>query len=30
MALVHPDIYSQRSGLRWDDPTFIRSERLHW
>ncbi len=30
MQLVHPDIYSQRSGLHWDDPTFIRSERLHW
>jgi len=30
MVLVHPDLYDDRFGLHWDDPTFIRSERLTW
>ncbi|SFD44994.1 CRISPR-associated endonuclease Cas3'' [Paracidovorax konjaci] len=30
MELVNPDIYSRRFGLHWDDPTFIRGERLNW
>lgn len=30
MVLVHPDLYDDRFGLHWDNPTFIRSERLNW
>ncbi len=30
MALVHPDLYDKKFGLHWDNPTFIRSERLNW
>ena len=30
MELVHPDLYDSRFGLHWDNPTFIRSERLNW
>lgn len=30
MALVHPDLYDTQFGLHWDDPSFIRSDRLNW
>lgn len=30
MALEHPDLYDDRFGLHWDNPTFIHSERLNW
>ena len=28
MELVHTDLYDSRFGLHWDDPTFVRAERL--
>lgn len=30
MALVNPDLYHPRFGLRWDNPTFKASESLVW
>lgn len=30
MVLVNPDAYDPRYGLRWDDPGFVRAERLVW
>lgn len=30
MALEHPDLYHDQFGLHWDNPAFIRSERLNW
>lgn len=28
MQLVNPDLYHERFGLHWDDPSFIRAENL--
>ncbi|MCC5857189.1 MAG: CRISPR-associated endonuclease Cas3'' [Ectothiorhodospiraceae bacterium] len=30
MCLVNPDLYDDRFGLHWDDPDFMRAERLLW
>lgn len=30
MVLVHPDLYNERFGLNWDNPSFIRLESLSW
>ena len=30
MALSHEDLYDKSFGLRWDNPTFIRTENLNW
>lgn len=30
MQLVSPDLYHAQYGLHWDNPAFIRSERLCW
>ncbi|MAZ69986.1 CRISPR-associated endonuclease Cas3'' [Porticoccus sp.] len=28
MRLVNPDLYDEKFGLHWDDPAFIKAERL--
>ena len=30
MLLVNDDLYTPRSGLGWNDPAFVRAERLCW
>ncbi len=30
VALVNEDLYEKSTGLRWDNPTFIRAELLAW
>jgi len=30
MELVQPDLYNDQFGLYWENPTFIRTERLIW
>ncbi|MEX0731907.1 MAG: CRISPR-associated endonuclease Cas3'' [Aquisalimonadaceae bacterium] len=30
MQLVNPELYSERFGLHWDNPSFISAERLMW
>ncbi|WP_296353312.1 CRISPR-associated endonuclease Cas3'' [Ramlibacter sp.] len=30
MALPSLDLYDKHVGLRWDNPTFIDAEKLHW
>ncbi|AWI79156.1 CRISPR-associated endonuclease Cas3'' [Parazoarcus communis] len=30
MELVNEDLYNQHSGLSWDDPSFLSTERLLW
>src|SRR5947209_17189683 len=30
MELVNPDLYSEESGLHWEDPAFVRAENLCW
>jgi CRISPR-associated endonuclease/helicase Cas3 len=30
LALTNGDLYERSTGLRWDNPTFIRAEQLAW
>jgi CRISPR-associated endonuclease/helicase Cas3 len=30
LALINEDLYVKSTGLRWDNPTFIRAELLAW
>ena len=30
MVLGHEDLYDKQFGLNWDNPTFIRADRLNW
>jgi CRISPR-associated endonuclease/helicase Cas3 len=30
MELINPDLYDNRFGLSWDNPSYIRTENLFW
>lgn len=30
MQLVNPSLYDERCGLRWENPSFVETERLIW
>lgn len=30
MQLVNPDLYDEQCGLNWEEPAFIKAERLCW